>query len=111
MFLIILCEEYFSGFVKSVCFTVPESHHDFGNYGELSFQSSHPSPGQKYSGYTQTAYVPNTPKGREVTKLLNVAFTRRLLFTVSPSTCCRSKEGTITWNGVLHKTNITGGRK
>lgn len=73
------------------------------------FQSFHPFPGRKYSRITHTAYVPDNEKGRLVTRLLNVAFSRGLLFTVKSSSGCKPCNGIITWNGIIHKTSIKGG--
>ena len=41
----------------------------------------HPSPGQRYSGTTRTAYLPDNPEGREMLGLLKTCFERRLTFT------------------------------
>ncbi|XP_061162265.1 uncharacterized protein LOC133171518 [Saccostrea echinata] len=70
--------------------------------------SLHPSPGNKYAGISHTAYIPNTAKGKLVARLLNVAFSRHLLFRVAPSST-KSTDGIIVWNGVRHKTSIHGG--
>lgn len=85
------------------------SYFDKFNKSVLLFKSFHPSPGRKYSGVTHTAYVPDTEKGRLVTRLLNVAFSRGLLFTVKSSSACKPCNGSIVWNGIIHKTSIKGG--
>lgn len=58
-------------------------------------QKEHPEPGKKYKGSTFSSYVRNNMKGRLVAKLLNVAFTRRLVFTIG-------HHGEITSNGIHH---------
>ncbi|XP_062611922.1 uncharacterized protein LOC134273728 [Saccostrea cucullata] len=72
--------------------------------------SLHPSPGNKYAGIIRKAYIPYTAKGQLVTRLLNVAFSRQLLFTVASSST-KSTEGIIVWNGVHHKTSVNGGEQ
>ena len=68
----------------------------------------HPNPGQRYEGTSRTAYLPDTYEGREVLQLLRRAFDARLVFTVGTSdTTGRSNQ--ITWNGIHHKTRVSGG--
>ncbi|CAH0564263.1 unnamed protein product [Brassicogethes aeneus] len=66
----------------------------------------HPNPGREYYavGFPRIAYLPDSPKGRRILRLLNVAWQRRLIFTVSRShtTGC---EDVVAWN-VPHKTEI-----
>ncbi|XP_077869362.1 uncharacterized protein LOC144360563, partial [Saccoglossus kowalevskii] len=45
----------------------------------------HPNPGTYFSGTTRTAYLPDNFDGRDVLKLLKIAFDRRLTFTVGTS--------------------------
>lgn len=53
-------------------------------------------------GFPRVAYLPDSPRGRTVLRLLNVAWQRRLVFTVSRShtTGC---EDVVAWN-LPHKT-------
>ena len=67
-------------------------------------QPEHPNPGKPYKGITRTAYLPNTRQGREILNLLEVAFDRRLVFTIGSSRTT-GHEGVITWNDIHHKTN------
>ncbi|KAK3584352.1 hypothetical protein CHS0354_000863 [Potamilus streckersoni] len=67
----------------------------------------HPSPGVWYGHMTRTAYLPNTPEGRNVCRMLQLAFERRLVFTISQSRTT-GKEG-LTWNDIHHKTNPNPG--
>jgi len=68
----------------------------------------HPNPGQRYSGTSRTAYLPDSPEGREVLGLLRKAFDARLLFTIGTSVTT-GVSNTVTWNDIHHKTNISGG--
>uniref|UniRef100_A0A8B9KGI9 E3 ubiquitin-protein ligase n=1 Tax=Astyanax mexicanus TaxID=7994 RepID=A0A8B9KGI9_ASTMX len=68
----------------------------------------HPNPGQPYSGARRQAYLPSNTEGKEVLQLLQRAFDRRLIFTVGTSTFTGANN-TITWNGIHHKTSMTGG--
>lgn len=61
-----------------------------------------------YKGIFRSGYVPNNEKGRLVAKLLNVAFSRHLVFTIGNSKTT-GEEGVITWNDIHHKTRIYGG--
>ncbi|KAL3864668.1 hypothetical protein ACJMK2_006330 [Sinanodonta woodiana] len=69
----------------------------------------HPSPGKWYSQMTRTAYLPNTPEGKNVCRMLQLAFERRLVFTISQSRTT-GKEG-LTWNQIHHKTNPNPGKQ
>jgi hypothetical protein len=64
--------------------------------------------GKTYSGTSREAYLPNNSEGREVLALLKVAFDRKLTFTVGTSVTTGCTNTTI-WNGVHHKTNLSGG--
>nr|XP_022339296.1 uncharacterized protein LOC111134504 isoform X2 [Crassostrea virginica] len=68
----------------------------------------HPNPGTPYKGIYRSGYVPNNAKGRLVAKLLNVAFSRRLVFTIGNSRTT-GEDGVITWNDIHHKTRTHGG--
>ena len=67
-------------------------------------QEWHPSPGSPYSGKSETAYLPNNTDGEMVCRMLQVAFRRKLVFTI-----CRcqttGEDGVITWNGIRHDTD------
>jgi len=52
--------------------------------------------------------LPDTPEGRQVFRLLKVAFERKLIFTVGRSVTT-GKDNRIVWNGIHHKTNLIGG--
>lgn len=68
----------------------------------------HPKPGKPYYGTSRTGYLPDCPKGRIVTRLLKVAFDRRLVFTVGRSRTT-GMDDCVTWNDVHHKTTLAGG--
>ncbi|XP_078587811.1 uncharacterized protein LOC144868934 isoform X2 [Branchiostoma floridae x Branchiostoma japonicum] len=68
----------------------------------------HPNPGQRFSGDMRTAYLPDSPEGREVLRLLRRAFDSRLVFTIGTSVTS-GQPNTIVWNDIHHKTNIHGG--
>ena len=71
-------------------------------------KDEHPNPDTPYEGIQRSGYVPNNEKGRLVAKLLNVAFSRRLVFTIGRSRTT-GKDGVITWNDIHHKTRMYGG--
>jgi len=66
-----------------------------------------PHPGQRYNGLTKTAFLPLTLEGTTVVDQLQCAFDARLLFAMASTDGGKTDE--ITWNGILHKTNIFGG--
>lgn len=69
----------------------------------------HPFPGQRYTGTSRTAYLPNTREGNEVLRLFKIAWERRLLFQVNESITQGPGSGIrVVWNGIHHKTNISG---
>ncbi len=61
-----------------------------------------------FSGTHRTAYLPDTAEGREVLSLLQEAFRRKLIFTVGRSVTT-GRDNTVVWNGIHHKTNLSGG--
>uniref|UniRef100_A0ABM0H204 E3 ubiquitin-protein ligase n=1 Tax=Saccoglossus kowalevskii TaxID=10224 RepID=A0ABM0H204_SACKO len=67
-----------------------------------------PSPGSSYSGTSRTAYLPDNREGREVLRLLKLAFERKLTFIIGTSvtTGCNN---TVVWNDIHHKTSKYGG--
>ena len=64
--------------------------------------------GQRYSGTTRTAYLPDNNEGRHVLSLLKRAFDARLIFTVGTSHTT-GLTNTVVWNDIHHKTNTRGG--
>ena len=64
--------------------------------------------GKYYSGTSRTCYLPNNKEGREVLALLKIAFDRKLTFVVGTSVTTGQKN-TVVWNGIHHKTSLTGG--
>ena len=64
--------------------------------------------GAHYSGTGRTAFFPATPEGIQTVKLLLLAFERRLTFTVGTSVTT-GRQNAVVWNGIHHKTNVTGG--
>ncbi|XP_010744045.2 E3 ubiquitin-protein ligase DTX3L isoform X1 [Larimichthys crocea] len=71
-------------------------------------KEEHPQPGQQYEGVSRTAYLPDSPEGKEIVKLLKRAFDQRLIFTVGQSTTS-GRNNTVTWNDIHHKTSTHGG--
>ena len=71
-------------------------------------KEENPHPGKLYKGIQRSGYVPNNERGRLVAKLLNVAFSRRLVFTIGRSRTT-GEDGVITWNDIHHKTRPHGG--
>jgi deltex-like protein len=63
---------------------------------------------QSYAGTNRTAFLPDTPEGNEILRLLQIAFDRRLSFTVGTS-ITTGRPNCVIWNGIHHKTNTTGG--
>ena len=68
----------------------------------------HPNPGQNFHGTSRTAYVPNSPEGKKVVRLLKKAFDARLIFTVKTSHSTGATD-VVVWNDIHHKTSMTGG--
>ena len=64
--------------------------------------------GKRYHGTSRYAYLPNVPEGIEVLKLLIIGFDRKLLFTVGTSVTT-GRSDCVVWNGIHHKTNVSGG--
>lgn len=71
-------------------------------------QACHPRPGVPYKGTRRTCYLPATEEGEEVAELLEIAFNRRLVFTVGDSVTT-GQRNIVTWNGIHHKTSKDGG--
>ncbi|XP_072108595.1 uncharacterized protein [Mobula birostris] len=68
----------------------------------------HPQPGQRYNGTARTAYLPNSPEGKKVLRLLQRAFNQKLIFTVGTSSTT-GRSNVVTWNDIHHKTSVFGG--
>lgn len=61
-----------------------------------------------FPGTGRTAYLPDNKEGNEVLLLLVEAFNRKLVFTVGRSVTT-GRDNQIVWNGIHHKTNLSGG--
>lgn len=61
-----------------------------------------------YRGTSRTAYLPDNSEGQEVLRLLQTAFERKLTFTIGTSVTT-GRTDCVIWNGIHHKTNVTGG--
>ncbi|XP_067665646.1 protein deltex-like [Haliotis asinina] len=70
--------------------------------------TEHPDPGMPYKGITRRAYLPACPEGKDILRLLKVAFDRKLTFTIGRSTTT-GRENVVTWNDIHHKTSMDGG--
>jgi deltex-like protein len=68
----------------------------------------HPNPRHPYTGTSRGAYLPDNREGHKVLALLQKAWDARLIFRVGTSvtTGC---ENTVVWNGIHHKTSLSGG--
>ncbi|XP_018057299.1 PREDICTED: protein deltex [Atta colombica] len=69
--------------------------------------NEHPNPGQAYYavGFPRVCYLPDNSLGRRVLRLLQVAFERRLIFTIGRSVTT-GREDVVTWNEIHHKTEL-----
>eukprot|EP01126_Amoeba_proteus_P039036 TRINITY_DN4098_c0_g2_i6.p1 TRINITY_DN4098_c0_g2~~TRINITY_DN4098_c0_g2_i6.p1 ORF type:complete len:119 (+),score=16.72 TRINITY_DN4098_c0_g2_i6:585-941(+) len=75
----------------------------------ISFSGpEHPQPGAMYTGTSRTAYLPDDEKGNEVLRLLDIAWERKLTFTVGTSVTTGTSNSVV-WNGIHHKTAMSGG--
>ena len=68
----------------------------------------HPNPGHHFNGTSRTAYVPDSPEGRKVARLLKKAFDARLIFTIGTSHTSGATNAVV-WNDIHHKTSTQGG--
>ncbi|XP_074489004.1 uncharacterized protein LOC141766236 isoform X1 [Sebastes fasciatus] len=68
----------------------------------------HSNPGQRYSGISRTAYLPDNKEGKEVLRLLKKAFDQKLIFTIGTSRTT-GMDNQVTWNDIHHKTSPSGG--
>lgn len=78
------------------------------NFPDGTQGAQHPSPGEPYYGTSRSAYLPDSPEGRKVLKLLQLAFDRALVFTIGTSVTTGATDSVI-WNGIHHKTSTHGG--
>uniref|UniRef100_A0A3Q3F278 E3 ubiquitin-protein ligase n=1 Tax=Labrus bergylta TaxID=56723 RepID=A0A3Q3F278_9LABR len=97
--------------------TAPSSLPGYESYGTVIINyyipsgiqnKEHPNPGQPYEGVYRTAYLPDSTEGRHILKLLQRAFSQRLIFTVGRSTTS-GRNNVVTWNDIHHKTSTCGG--
>ncbi|XP_063983649.1 protein deltex [Diachasmimorpha longicaudata] len=67
----------------------------------------HPNPGQTFYavGFPRVCYLPDNDLGRRVLRLLQIAFERRLTFTIGRSVTT-GREDVVTWNEIHHKTEL-----
>ncbi len=79
----------------------------YPNFGTIIIEYYFPNT-RKYKGTDRVAYLPDNKEGNKILNLLKVAFDRKLLFTVGTSVTT-GKSNTTIWNGVHHKTSLTGG--
>jgi len=68
----------------------------------------HPNPGKKYFGTTRVAFLPANSEGEEILKLIQIAWDRKLMFTIGTSITTGATDQVI-WNGVHMKTARNGG--
>eukprot|EP01121_Diplochlamys_sp_Union-15-3_P007266 TRINITY_DN1834_c0_g1_i2.p1 TRINITY_DN1834_c0_g1~~TRINITY_DN1834_c0_g1_i2.p1 ORF type:complete len:322 (+),score=38.75 TRINITY_DN1834_c0_g1_i2:33-998(+) len=70
--------------------------------------SGHPNPGESYEGTSRTCYLPDDEEGKEILRLLKIAWDRKLIFRIGTSVTT-GKPNQVIWNGIHHKTSATGG--
>lgn len=97
-----ITNERLSGYPNCGCITI---HYSFKDGIQ---EEHHPSPGHAYYGTSRTAYLPDNAEGRNVLKLLQLAFSRNLVFTIGTSVTTGAPNCVI-WNGIHHKTSTSGG--
>uniref|UniRef100_A0A0D6R5D4 RING-type E3 ubiquitin transferase n=1 Tax=Araucaria cunninghamii TaxID=56994 RepID=A0A0D6R5D4_ARACU len=106
--------------VRYVCFTSQEAENGIEGYPgtdiiEITYRfpngiqsAEHRTPGGTYIGATYIAYLPKNEEGEEILELLEIAWSRRLLFTVGPSLTFGQTDMVI-WTNIHHKTQKNGG--
>jgi len=89
-------------------------HEGYGHY-EIRYDfphgvqgPNHDHPGTNYSGTKRVCYLPQSPEGKRLLKKLEIAFIRRLTFTIGTSVT-NGRTDTVVWNGIHHKTKKIGG--
>ncbi len=95
-------------------FQLPGEEESFGTY-VVAYQfpnglqgPRHPSPAAEYTGTSRRAYIPATAHGQQVLRKFMRAWDARVLFTVGTS-LTTGRPNCVIWNGIHHKTSITGG--
>ena len=73
-----------------------------------SFANGVQANGTPYTGTARTAYLPATPEGIEIFKMMVEAFRRYLSFMVGTS-ITTGQQNTTVWSGIHHKTSMRGG--
>jgi len=68
----------------------------------------HQHPGLPYEGTSRVGYLPDNEDGKEILRLLKIAWERKLIFIVGTSVTT-GKEDQVVWNGIHHKTATSGG--
>ncbi|XP_066595719.1 protein deltex [Prorops nasuta] len=69
--------------------------------------TEHPNPGDAFYavGFPRVCYLPDNNLGRRILRLLQIAFERRLIFTIGRSVTT-GREDVVTWNEIHHKTEL-----
>ena len=62
----------------------------------------------QFPGTTRHAFLPCNDEGKEILRLLIIAFERKLTFTIGTSVTT-GRTNQIVWNGIHHKTSVEGG--
>ena len=80
-----------------------------GNFITITFtiNGGRTNEGRQYLGTTRIAYLPNTPEGQQIAKMVEVAFDRKLCFHLSES--LTTHQFGICWTSIPFKTSQTGG--
>mmetsp|Transcript_2335 Transcript_2335/g.2893 ORF Transcript_2335/g.2893 Transcript_2335/m.2893 type:complete len:557 (+) Transcript_2335:29-1699(+) len=73
----------------------------------ISFPEGKTKNGTSYLGKTESYYLPNNKKGREILELCKIGWKRKLLFTVGESLTLGGIR--VKFNGIHFKTSFTGG--
>ena len=60
----------------------------------------HRNPGAPYSGTSRVCYLPDNEEGNKILALLDIAFKRRLTFTIGQSVTSGA-DNTVVWNGCV----------
>ncbi|XP_046584247.1 uncharacterized protein LOC124291318 isoform X3 [Haliotis rubra] len=68
----------------------------------------HPHPGRFYRGVNRRAFLPDNEMGRKVLRMLEIAFDRKLVFTVGRS-LTTGQPDVVKWGHIMHKTSQDGG--
>lgn len=68
----------------------------------------HEYPGERHGSATRVAYLPDSPKGRDLLKRLKFAFSHGMVFTVGTS-LSSGETNAVTWASIHHKTSLVQG--